>query len=187
MPPEPVTLATSRLILRPWRAEDRPPFAAINAEPAVQRFLMPITPERSDALLDRVDAHFAANGWGFWAIERRESGTLIGMCGLAHVTWEAFFTPAVEIGWRLATAYHGQGYAREAAAAALRHGFDVLGLARIVAFTVPGNRASWGLMERLGMTRLGEFDHPNIAAGDALRRHFVYEIMAERWRGGARS
>ena len=89
-------LLTPRLRLRPWHADDRAPFAAINAEPAVQRYLSPSTPALSDALLDRIDQHFAGHGWGFWAVEDRATETLIGLCGLAHIPWEAFFTPAVE-------------------------------------------------------------------------------------------
>jgi len=171
-------IETPRLTLRPWRPEDRAPFAAINAEPAVQRHLMPITRESSDALLDRIDGHFAAQGFGMWAVELRETQALIGLCGLARVPWQAFFTPAVEIGWRLSTPWHGKGLAREAAEASLAAAFGPLALDRVVAFTVPANTASWGLMERLGMRRLGEFDHPKVPAGDPRHRHLVYEIVA---------
>jgi RimJ/RimL family protein N-acetyltransferase len=175
-------LLSARLRLRPWRADDRPPFAAINAEPAVQRYLLPSTRARSDATLDRIDQQFTAYGWGPWAVEERATKTLIGLCGLAPVDWEAFFTPAVEIGWRLATAWQGRGLAREAAEAALDAAFGQIGLDRVVAFTVPANTASWGLMERLGMRRLGAFDHPKLPEGDPLRRHIAYEVMAGFWR-----
>ena len=176
-------LLTPRLRLRPWRPEDRASFAAINAEPAVQRYLRPSTPETSIALIDRIDQHFASNGWGFWAVEERERGLLIGLCGLAHVPWDAFFTPAVEVGWRLSTRWHRRGLAREAAEAALAFAFGRLGLGRVVAYTVPENTASWALMERLGMRRLGEFDHPQLAEDDPLLRHVAYEITAEAWAG----
>jgi RimJ/RimL family protein N-acetyltransferase len=171
-------LITPRLRLRSWRPEDRAPFAAINAEAAVQRHLMPITREGSDAMLDRIDGHFAQHGWGFWAVEERAGGALIGLCGLAQIPWESFFTPAVEIGWRLSTPWQGKGLAREAAEVSLAHAFGPLGLDRVVSFTVPANTASWGLMERLGMRRIGEFDHPRVPDGHALRRHLAYEIMA---------
>src|SRR5690349_20068214 len=82
-----IELETPRLRLRPWRGEDRTPFAAINGAPSVLQFLLPVTREQSDAMLDRVDAHFAQHGWGFWAVEERASGTLIGMCGLYHIPW----------------------------------------------------------------------------------------------------
>ena len=170
-----------RIRLRRWCLEDRAPFAAINAEPAVRRYLPALSREASDAMLDRIDAHFAQHGWGFWAVEERASTTLIGLCGLAHVRFEAFFTPAVEIGWRLSTPWHGQGLAREAAEIALDFAFDSLGLGRVVSFTVPANAASWKLMERLGMRRVGEFDHPNLQPQESLRRlrrHVLYEITA---------
>ncbi|MGF1626793.1 MAG: GNAT family N-acetyltransferase [Alphaproteobacteria bacterium] len=173
-------LDTPRLRLRCWCADDRAPFAAINAEPEVERYLPPHTRAASDALLDGIEAHFAEHGWGFWALEERATGELIGLCGLAHVSFEAFFTPAVEVGWRLSTAWQGQGYAREAAEASLRFAFGRLALPRVVAFTVPANTRSWGLMERLGMRRLGAFEHPELAQGDPLRPHLVYEIVSPR-------
>lgn len=171
-------LETSRLRLRRWRPEDRPVFFAINSEPAVKRYLTPLTREGSDARIDRAEAHFAAHGWGNWAVEERSGGTLIGLCGLMHVPFEAWFTPAVEIAWRLSTPWQGRGFAREAAEAALACGFETIGLDRVVAFTVPANTASWGLMIRLGMVRTGEFDHPALPDGHPLKPHVVYEIGA---------
>jgi RimJ/RimL family protein N-acetyltransferase len=173
-----MVIETPRLHLRRWRREDREPFFAINEDPNVHRYLLRLTREGSDAMLERIGQHFAQHGWGFWAVEERESGRLIGLCGLAHIQWQAFFTPAVEIGWRLATPWQGKGLAREAAAASLAYAFREAGLDRVVAFTVPANTASWGLMERLGMRRIGGFDHPRLADGHALKRHVVYEINA---------
>ncbi|PZP47983.1 MAG: GNAT family N-acetyltransferase [Azospirillum brasilense] len=177
-------LLTPRTRLRRWRAEDRPAFFALNAEPEVRRHLLPLTRPESDAMLDRIDQHFAEHGWGAWAVEERASGQLIGLCGLAHVRWEAPFTPAVEIAWRFTASRHGQGLAREAAERVLDAGFGPLGLERIVAFTVPANTASWGLMERLGMKRTGSFSHPRLEPGHPLHHHLLYEIRAgERRRG----
>jgi RimJ/RimL family protein N-acetyltransferase len=173
-----VELESPRLRLRPWRPEDRAPFAAINAEPAVGRYLAPLTRAGLDAMLDRIDAHFAQHGWGYWALEERDSGLLIGSCGLMHIPWKAFFTPAVDIGWRLSTRWHGKGLAREAAETALNFAFGSLALDRVVSFTVPANTASWGLMKRLGMQKLGEFDNPDLPDGHPLRRNVVYEIRA---------
>jgi RimJ/RimL family protein N-acetyltransferase len=179
-------LETPRLRLRPWRAEDRAPFAAINGEPSVLRFLLPVTREQSDTMLDRIDAHFAQHGWGFWAMEERASGTLIGLCGLYHIPWPAFFTPAVEIGWRLSTPWQGKGLAREAAQASLDCAFGPLGLDRVVSFTVPANKPSWGLMERLGMRKIGEFDNPDVPAEHPFSRHVVYEIRPKNRPASAR-
>lgn len=171
-------MESPRLRLRQWRPEDRRPFAVINAEPEVQRYLKPITRAGSDAMLDRVEAHFAEHGFGYWALEERASGVLIGLCGMMHVPFEAFFTPAVEIGWRLSSAWQGKGLAREAAQIVLDDAFGRLGLERVVSFTVATNNASWGLMERLGMKRIGEMDNPDLPEGHPLRRNVVYEILA---------
>jgi RimJ/RimL family protein N-acetyltransferase len=171
-------LMTARLRLRRWRADDRAFFAAMNAEPSVGRYLAPLTPTGLTAMQERIDAHFARHGWGYWALQERDGGALIGLCGLMHVPFEAFFTPAVEISWRLSTQWQGKGLAREAAEAVLAFAFDTLKLNRVVSYTVASNAASWGLMERLGMHKVGEIDNPDLPEGHLLRRNVVYEIRA---------
>jgi RimJ/RimL family protein N-acetyltransferase len=175
-------LTTPRLVLRRWRAGDRAPFAALNADPAVMEFFPALLSEaESDALADVLDAAIAARGFGFWAVEAPGVAPFIGFVGLSVPPFAAPFTPCVEIGWRLARPYWGRGFATEAARAALAFGFDRLGLGEIVAFTVPGNLRSRRVMERLGMTRRAEddFDHPLLPPGHALRRHVLYR-MANR-------
>ncbi len=185
--PDPVTLEGARLLLRPWRAEDAAPLAALNADPAVMRhFPAPMTRAESDAWMARLQAHFAAHGFGFWAAERRGEPGCIGAVGLLHIPWEAatedstppcrIAPPAIEIGWRLAAAAQRQGYAAEAARLALGFGFARLGLAEILAFTVPANAPSWRLMERLGMARVGHFRHPRLPPGHPLERHVLYRL-----------
>ena len=169
-------LETPRLTLRRWRPEDREPFWALNSDPEVLRYLPPITRSQSDALIDKYEAHHAEHGFANWALEERASGALIGSCGLMHVGFDLPFVPAIEIGWRLSATRHGQGLAREAAVEVLRAAFTQLGLDRIVSFTTPANRPSWGLMERLGMTRIGTFEHPKLPEGHPLRHHVLYEI-----------
>lgn len=171
-------IESARLILRRWRAEDRVPFAALNASPVVTEFLPPLSRAESDALIDRIESHFDDRGFGFFAIERKDTGAFVGMAGLAVPRFEAHFMPAVEIGWRLAEAHWGHGFATEAARAALAHGFGPLGFEEIVAFTVPANRRSRAVMERLGMTRnpAEDFDHPNLEPGHPLRRHVLYRL-----------
>ncbi|MXP65793.1 N-acetyltransferase [Roseomonas sp. M0104] len=185
--PEPVTLNGPRLRLRPWREADREALAAMNADPAVMRhFPATLSRVESDAFMDRIAAHFAAHGYGFWALERREAPGVIGLCGLARlpwetIPWEAPADPPVEIGWRLAPAFQHQGYAEEAARIALAHGFGPLALREIVAFTLPGNIRSWGLMERLGMRRAGAFEHPRLPEGHPMRRHLLYRLRRLDW------
>ena len=113
-------------------------------------------------------------------MEERSSSALIGLCGLSHLEADVFFAPAVEIGWRLSTRWQGKGLAREAAETCLDFAFATLALERVVSFTVPANRSSWGLMERLGMKRIGEFDHPGLPREHPLCRHVLYEIRAPR-------
>lgn len=175
-------LTGPRLRLRPWRPEDADAFAAMNADPRVMRhFVAPLAREESDRMLGALMAHEAEHGFCFWAVERHAEPGAIGMCGLVRVPWAARFTPAVEIGWRIAAAHWRQGFAEEAARLALAAGFGPLGLAEIVAFTVPANEPSWRLMEKLGLRADGDFEHPRLAPGHPLRRHLLYRIARETW------
>lgn len=174
-------LKTPRLILRGWRESDRGPFADLNRDPEVmEHFPAPLSREESDAFVDRnIDSQQHEN-FCFWALERRETGAFIGFTGLAVPTFEAHFTPAVEIGWRLARDAWGQGYASEAARAAMRHGFEQVDLDEIVSFTTPANVRSQAVMARLGMSHdpADDFDHPRLPAGDRLRRHVLWRRKA---------
>lgn len=184
---EPVTLSSERLILRPWRDEDLAPLFAINGDPESMRyFAATMTRAESDAWAARMRAHFAEHGWGFWVVAEAATGAFVGVVGLMTIPWQANFTPAVEIGWRIGPRFRRQGYAEEAARVALAHGFGALGLAAVVAFTVPGNTASWKLMEKLGMLPEGEFDHPRLPEGHHYRRHLLYRLDQSGWRDGAR-
>jgi len=178
-------LETARLLLREWRDGDRAPFAEMNADPRVmEHFPSRLTTSESDAFIDRMIERWAADGFGLWAVERLADERLLGFAGLAAPTFEAHFTPAVEIGWRLAIEAWGLGYATEAAQMALRFGFEVVvGLAEIVSFTVPANTRSRAVMERLGMTHdpADDFDHPRLPEGHRLRRHVLYRLGRERW------
>jgi RimJ/RimL family protein N-acetyltransferase len=179
-----LVLHTPRLTLRPWRDDDVAAFAAMFADPAVMEFLMPVTDKVAiEAIVGRVRAHFDQHGFGWWAAELRKTGAFVGFVGLSYIPFEAHFTPAVEIGWRLAGAYWGQGYATEGARASLAAAFTRLGLAEIVAITVPANARSWRVMERIGMTHdpTDDFDHPRLAEGDPLRRHVLYRIGRAQW------
>ncbi len=174
-------LRTPRLLLRPWRDSDRPPFAALNADPEVRRWFPSLqTRAESDATAAALQAHLDAHGFGLWAVEAPGVAPFLGFVGLQHVRFAAPFAPAVEAGWRLARAWWGRGYATEAARAALAHAFGPLALPEVVAFTVPGNAASRRVMERLGMTRdpADDFDHPRIPEGHPMRRHVLYRKKA---------
>lgn len=179
------TLTTPRLTLRPWETHDLPDFAALNADPEVMRhFPQPLSRAESDAFVDRIRLHSEAHGFGFWAVEAPgHPASFVGLVGLAAPRFQARFTPCVEIGWRLARAHWGRGYATEAASRALAYGFDVLRLPEIVAFTAVGNERSRAVMRRLGMRRdpADDFDHPNLPAGHTLQRHVLYRLSADAW------
>jgi RimJ/RimL family protein N-acetyltransferase len=172
-------LRTNRILLRRWRNEDRDAFAMINADPLVTEFLPPMTRADSDAAADRIQRHFEQHGFGFWALEIPGVTAFAGMVGLAVPRFTAHFTPCVEIGWRLGSPYWNQGYATEAARAALEYGFRELKLQQIVAFTVPTNLRSRRVMERLGMTHdpADDFDHPLLPIEHPLRRHVLYRAQ----------
>lgn len=174
-----VTLNTPRLILRPWRDDDLEPLHTINGDAdSMRHFPAVLSRAESDAWAARMRAHFAAHGWGFWVVEERGGGQFLGVVGLLNIPWQARFTPAVEIGWRIAPAARRQGIAMEAARAALEFGFATLRLAEIVAFTIPANEPSWRMMERLGMRADGSFDHPRLPQGHPMRSHLLYRIAA---------
>lgn len=175
--PDPIESATSRLLLRQWRPSDRAPFAALNADPRVMEFFpAPLTRVESDALADRCEAHIAERGWGVWAVERKATGEFIGFVGLHVPTAQLPFAPCTEVAWRLAFDHWGQGFATEAAREALRIGFEVLGLEEIVSFTAVSNRRSRAVMERLGMTESGRFEHPSVPVGSPLREHCLVRL-----------
>lgn len=177
------TLITPRLILRPWCSEDVLPFAAMNADPVVMEYLPRcMTEAETQLMLQRLAAHGEQHGFGLWAVEHRETKAFMGYVGLLIPAFEAHFTrsqaPCVEIGWRLAARYWGQGYATEGAQEVLRHGFLALGLPEIVSFTVPDNRRSRRVMEKLGMTTdpADDFAHPHLPADHRLSWHVLYRL-----------
>ena len=180
----PDAIPTKRLLLRRWRDADLEPFAELNADPIVMQY-MPTVLDRagSDALVERFRDQFDRLGYGLWAVEVPGVAPLIGFVGLSVPLFPTHFTPCVEVGWRLARAHWGRGYATEAARAALAFGFESVGLGEIVSFTVPANTRSRAVMERLGMTRdpADDFDHPWLPEGHPFRPHVLYRLSRERW------
>ena len=174
-------IRTTRLVLRPWREDDLPAFAEQNADPLVMVFLGGVlTREESDAYVRRAEAHFAETGFCKWAVQAPGVSPFIGAVGLTRVKFKASFTPAVEVAWRLHRQFWGQGYATEAAHASIEDGFERVRLPEIVAMTALGNAASMRVMERLGMIRSIEFDHPLVSEDSPLRRHVLYRFPSTR-------
>jgi len=174
---DPITIETPRLLLRPWRDEDLEPFARLNADPQVMEFF-PATLSRaeSDAFAARIRAHFAERGYGLWAAEVPGSAPFIGFIGLQWATFAAPFTPALEVGFRLAAEHWGRGYATEGGHAAVRFAFERAGIGEVVSFTAAVNRRSRRVIEKIGLVRdpEGDFEHPRLAAAHPLRPHVLY-------------
>jgi RimJ/RimL family protein N-acetyltransferase len=173
-------LVTERLILRGFRDADREPFAALNGDPEVMRyFVRTLDRSASDERVDRILDGWQSDGYGLWAVERRADGAFLGFTGLANHD----YLDLPEIGWRFARVAWGNGYATEAARAALAWGFRVLAAPEIVSVTAVGNERSRAVMERLGMHRdpADDFPHPHIPDGHPLRAHVMYRLRREEW------
>jgi RimJ/RimL family protein N-acetyltransferase len=179
-PSPPDGLTTERLVLRRWRPADWQPFAALNADARVMEYFPGVlSQQESDALAKYIDEHFERHGFGLWAVEVPGVAPFAGFIGLSVPRFEAHFTPSVEVGWRLAAAYWGCGYATEGARAALAFGFGELELREIVSFTVPENLRSRRVMEKIGMTRnpADDFAHPGVSG----RSHHVLYRLARQF------
>ena len=185
-----IEFETERLRMRQWRESDLAPFFALACDPQVMEFLLPLpTRAESDAAAHRARALIAQKGWGFWAVERKDTGEFIGFTGLNVPMATLPFSPCVEIGWRLSRTSWGQGFATEAARGALQVGFERLGLGEIVAFTANGNLRSAAVMARLGMHEdvAGAFEHPAVPEGNALRGHRLFRIDRAAWQAAQRA
>ncbi len=175
--PAKVFIETPRLILRQWKASDHEPYIQLNQDSEVMEFFPSLlTRDESLAHIDRFTKHIDQYGYGFFALERKDTGQFIGFTGLSHPRFEAPFTPCVEIGWRLSKAHWGEGFATEAALATLDFGFGSIGLDEIYAFTSVHNKKSEQVMLKAGMLKQGEFEHPQIEAGHFLKQHVLYRI-----------
>ena len=170
-------LATERLTLRNWEPSDLEPMARINQDPEVMEHF-PALKSRSEtkSFIEYNKTSIDEKGYGFFAVELKKTGEFIGFVGLQEVGFSASFTPAVEIGWRINANHWGQGLATEAARAALHFAFLKLKLEEVVAFTIPVNTRSSRIMEKLGMSYSGDFDHPKLDPKSPFRRHLFYRI-----------
>ncbi len=174
-------IRTERLLLRRWSERDLEPFSALNADPRVmEHFPARLSRTESDAMVGRMRAHFVAHGFGLWAVQVVGGSAFIGFAGLSRPSFQAPFTPCVEVGWRLAAEHWRLGYATEAARAVVAFGFEHVGLEEIVSFTVPANHRSRRVMEKLGMRHdpADDFEHPSLPSDHPLRPHVLYRLRA---------
>lgn len=177
-------IETTRLRLRQWTEADKVPFARLNGDARVMEFFPNVlSPSESDALAERIQNSLAQRGWGFYAVEVKGLHDFIGFVGLSIPSADLPFQPCVEVGWRLDYPYWGQGYATEAAQAALSLGFETLQLEKIVSFTALLNVRSQNVMRKLGMTRSPDtFMHPSVADDSPLKEHCLYELSRQDYR-----
>lgn len=181
-----MTIETPRLRMRPWVDDDFEPLAAMCADPRVMEFYPTLySREESEALWKRIQEHHARYGFGPSAVE--VDGEFAGVLGLNWILrFKTHFTPCVEIGYRLRPEFWGRGLATEAAQAALRYGFESLDLPEIVAHTIPANKRSRRVIEKIGLVFSEEFDLPLLAEGHPMRRQLLYRISRSAWEAGQR-
>ncbi|PCI77252.1 MAG: GNAT family N-acetyltransferase [SAR86 cluster bacterium] len=175
-------LETARVVLRQWQSEDYAEFANMNADPDVMRYFPSLlSREESDTLTKKFDNLVIEKGWGFWVAERKSDSAFMGLVGLNQAD-DLPVTSCVEVGWRLAKAYWGRGYATETAAASLHFAFSILEQDRVAAFTTLANSRSREVMSRLGMKdRQENFLHPRVSQSSGLKEHVYYQISRERF------
>lgn len=178
-----IKLKTKRLVLRPWLKSDYKSFAELNADPVVMEYYPSTLNEKeSDNMADKLKGLISEQGWGLWAVETKNEKKFIGFVGLHKPTYNLPVSPCVEIGWRLAKEYWGNGYATEAAEESLRYAFEELGLGEVYSFTPVLNSRSRSVMERLNMSDTkNNFEHAIIPEGHPLREHLLYIISKEQW------
>lgn len=175
---------TERLVLRSWQGDaDWAAFFRVTNTPAVMQWLGGVLDPGGEAKQrDRVEQCAGRNGFCFWALERNADSAMLGFCGLKRADAPgSTVTGMVEIGWRLREDAWGHGYAREAALASLALAFERFGAEEVVALTVEGNSASWGLMKRLGMRRRVDLDYPDHRYDPPWRDTIVYSIDRPTW------
>ena len=177
-----IFLETPRLILRDWQEADYEPYILLNMDSEVMEFFpYTLTREQSLSHLSGIRAHFDEYGYGLFALERKDNGRFIGFTGLSHPNFVSYFTPCVEVGWRLSKADWNNGFATEAAMACLQYGLNELQLPVIYSFTSIHNTRSEQVMKKIGLIRQGIFDHPSMVEGHFLRQHVLYKTNPENY------
>lgn len=154
---------SERLGFRTWSLDDTDQFAKMNADAQVMEYF-PKTLSREESLdfIDRLQKHFSKYQHCYFAAEIKETAEFIGFIGLAYQIYDSEFTPAVDIGWRLKTSAWGNGYATEGAKRCLDYAFNTLQYDAVIATCTAQNNKSERVMQKIGMTKIGEFMHPNL-------------------------
>lgn len=168
---------TKRLIARDYLPSDYLPFSEMNADKDVMKYFPSIlTKQESDAFLDRNQQELTTFGYGLFAIEEKSSNEFIGFVGFHEASFEASFTPCIEIGWRLKKSAWNQGYATEAAKSALIFAKENTLIDEVYSFTAVLNKPSEYVMKKIQLTKIATFEHPALIDGDPLKPHVLYKM-----------
>ncbi|HVI48083.1 MAG TPA: GNAT family N-acetyltransferase [Chitinophaga sp.] len=171
---------SERLGFRHWQDDDVAVFTEMNRNPDVMEYFPKmLTPEETAGMVERIHTHFREHGYGLYAVDILATEEFIGYIGFTHPRFHAFFTPCIEIGWRLKKSVWGQGYATEGAIRCLQFGFHELQFAEVYSFTAVINHRSENVMKKAGMEKVDAFEHPAIEEGNPLRTHVLYNIAAD--------
>lgn len=167
---------SKRLGFRQWKDADSKVFVEMNQDPRVMEFFPDLhSEEETLAMINRIQNDIHQRGYGWFAVDELASGLFIGFIGMSHPRFESFFTPCLEIGWRLHPDFWKKGYATEGATACLKYGFEHLEVSSIYSFTTVANKRSERVMINVGMNKIGEFEHPMLP-NHPLSPHVLYVI-----------
>lgn len=182
MKPNP-SITTERLILRKWCDADIEPFVQMNSDARVMKYF-PALMSRDQTLqaVERIKKHFDDYGYGWFAVDLKSTGEFIGFIGFSHPRFESYFTPCIEIGWRLKAEHWGKGLATEGAKACLQYGFEILNFDKVYSFTAEPNFPSVKVMKKIGMKPGGEFNHPMLHHDSWLCKHLLYKVSKSEYK-----
>lgn len=173
---------SERLGFRNWSKNDLEEFAKLNADPEVmEHFPKPLSRVETEEYIDRLILRFKVQGYCYFATEVIETGEFIGMIGITDQEFKSEFTPATDIGWRLKKTAWGNGYATEGAERCLEYAFDTLKKDKIISTCTSNNKSSENVMKKIGMVKVGEFNHPYLKDYPKLEKCLCYEITKSRW------
>lgn len=168
---------SERLGFRNWKGDDVLKMAAINSDPDVMKFFPALQDEaQTQSFIKRMQKQYEDKGFTYFAAELLSNKEFIGFIGLSVPTFEAEFTPCVDMGWRLNKKYWNNGYATEGAKRCLEYAFNVLELDKVVAICPEINKPSEGVMQKIGMKKKLTFSHPLLQDNDRLQACVLYEI-----------
>ncbi|MBS1538162.1 MAG: GNAT family N-acetyltransferase [Bacteroidetes bacterium] len=175
-------ISTERLILRNWQGDDIELFIQMNSDIHVMKYFPGVmTREQTLEFFQRIQHHFDEYAYGLFAVEEKISGDFIGFIGFSHPRFESFFTPCIEIGWRLKATHWNKGLATEGALACLNYGFSILNFDKIYSFTSIYNLPSINVMKKIGLKHTGDFNHPMLNEDSWLFKHILYGISRDEF------